>query len=198
MAGVEKIKEKIMEEAAARVKENIERAEKEAADMIKNASQEASDLVFKIIENAKNDAVERQKRLIAVAELEGRKQKLKAKQEIIEEVFEKTVERLITLPLEKYEDILATMILNSVKTGSEEIILSGMDKSRLGTGLIKRINIELNKKGMNGNIKLSEQERDIKGGFILKSGFIEVNNSFEAIIRMQRDEFEALVVKELF
>ena len=37
-------------------------------------------------------------------------------------------------------------------------------------------------------MKISEETRNISGGFILKSGDIEVNNSFESIIRMYRDD----------
>ena len=39
---------------------------------------------------------------------------------------------------------------------------------------------------------------DISGGFILKSGDIEENMEFSAIISSRRDEIEDLINKELF
>jgi len=124
------------------------------------------------------------KRLKAMAELEARKKKLQARQEVVDEAFNKTIE------------IISQMIVNSVESGSEEIILSPKDKQRISPGFIENINKK--QKGIDGKIKLSEETKNISGGFILKSGDIEINNSFEAIIRMKREEVEAEVIKALF
>lgn len=198
MAGAEKLRERILEEARQQAQANVERAEKEAARIIQNAREDAADKNRKIMDRAGKEADERRKRLVSAAELEGRKQKLQAKQELIEEAFNKAIERLNSLPLEQYEEILANMVVNSVKTGDEEVILSGNDKSRLGIGFIENINRRLEAKGIKGSVRLSGEFRDIKSGFILKRGNVEVNNTFESIIRMQRDELEAEVVKVLF
>jgi V/A-type H+-transporting ATPase subunit E len=68
----------------------------------------------------------------------------------------------------------------------------------LGPGFIAGINTQLKARGIKGELKLSDEARGISGGFILKKGDIEVNNTFEALIRMTRDELEAEVVKVLF
>ena len=39
---------------------------------------------------------------------------------------------------------------------------------------------------------------DIKGGFILQSGGVEINNTFQALLEMQRDELEPEVASLLF
>jgi V/A-type H+-transporting ATPase subunit E len=49
-----------------------------------------------------------------------------------------------------------------------------------------------------GNLRLAGETRDIQGGFIIRSGDIEINNSLEAIVKMRRDKLEAEVVKTLF
>jgi len=64
------------------------------------------------------------KRLKAMAELEARKKKLQARQEVVDEAFNKTIEKLNSLPDREYEEIISQMIVNSVESGSEEIILS--------------------------------------------------------------------------
>ncbi|WHH57580.1 V-type ATP synthase subunit E family protein [Petroclostridium sp. X23] len=198
MAGAEKIKEKILEEARLQAQKNLEQAEKEAADILEAAKKEAQQKKEAMIEKSQKEAVERKKRLIAVAELEGRKQKLQAKQVIIEESFEKTLQKLSTLPTEKYQSILTDMIASSAGTGEEEVIISDNDAKKLGTDFIQIVNKKVKEKGLPGNIVLSDERRNMNGGFVLRQGDIEINNSFDAIIRMQRDELESEVVKALF
>lgn len=198
MSGAEKLKDKIMEEARLQAEAILKKAEDEAAALIDAAEKEAAAKREEIIEKAKLEAVEVKKRLIAVSELESRKQKLKAKQEMVDEAFSKALDKLGKLPQVEYQTILSEMIVNSITSGDEEIILRPSDKTQLSRDFIDDINKKLAAKGIKGNVRLSEESRDIKSGFILKSGDIEINNSFEAIIRMKRDEIEPDVIKMLF
>lgn len=198
MAGAEKIQQRILEEARQQAQSNTERAQKEAADMISAAREEAKAKKLSIMEKARIEASERQKRLIAVAELDGRKRRLQAKQELIDEVFNRAIDKLNLLPADQYERILVDMVVGSVRSGNEEVIVSARDQKRISPNFIAEINNRLIAKGIHGAVKLSEHTRDIQGGFILKDGNIETNNSFEAIVRMQRDSLEAEVVKILF
>lgn len=198
MAGVEKLKERILEEARAQAEANIKRAQEEASKIIEQARKDADAKKAQILEKAKKEVVDVKKRLKAMAELEARKKKLQAKQEVVEEAFKKTIEKLNSLPDREYEEIISQMIVNSVESGAEEIILSPRDKQRISAGFIEGINKKLSQKGIDGKIRLSEETKNISGGFILKSGDIEINNSFEAIIRMRREEVESEVIKSLF
>lgn len=198
MSGAEKIQAKILEEARLLAEANIKRAEEEAASIIRAASKEAEARRKQIIEKAELEAVEVRKRIIAVAELEARKQKLMAKQQIVDEAFELTLKKLNNLPDIEYQSILVEMISNSVETGKEEILLSSKDKQRMSPGFTDELNKKLLQRGISANLKISEETRNISGGFILKSGDIEVNNSFESIIRMNRDDIETEVIKSLF
>ena len=48
------------------------------------------------------------------------------------------------------------------------------------------------------NLTFSEEKRNIEGGFILKGKGIENNNSFESLIRMERDNIETKIAELLF
>lgn len=198
MSGVEKLKDRILEEARLQADANTKRAQDEAADIIEAAGKEAETKRKETIEKAKREAVEVKKRLIAVAELEARKERLKAKQEIVEEAFDKTLEKLNSLPDPEYQNILSDMIVNSVGSNSVEIVLSPKDKNKLSQTFIEDINKKLVAKGVTGSVRLADETRNINGGFILKSGDMEINYSFEAIIRMKRDEIESEVINSLF
>lgn len=198
MADVDRLKAIILEDARQQEKLNMEQAEKKASEILQKAREEALQKKDAILEKARKDASERKKRLIAYALLEARKQKLEAKREMVKEAFEKAICTLNSLPVEQYENLLVDMVVRSVKTGDEEVILSARDKTRIGEALIKKVNEKLAASGKQGRVKLSEKVRDFAGGFILVSGNIEINNSFEMMIRTRREELETEVLKVLF
>lgn len=198
MEGAERIINKILDDARVKAENNIEQAKKQADSIIDAAEKEAEKKKAEILDNAAKDASETKKRLIAVAELEIRKIKLKAKQELITRVFEQVVETLNSLPAERYKEMISNMIVNSAKTGDEEILLSRRDKERVGNDIIGIVNAKLRERGLRSNMKISGDTVDIKGGFVLRSENIEFNNSFEAIIRMKYSEIEPQVVNILF
>ena len=55
-----------------------------------------------------------------------------------------------------------------------------------------------NEKLGDGRLTLSEQTRPIKGGLILSDGDVEVNCTFETLVRLQRGEMDREVAKVLF
>jgi len=198
MAEAEKLREKILEDARQQAKAMLERAESEAAAILNAAKAEAEEKERAAAEKASREAEERKKRLLASADLEGRKQILQAKQDMVDEAFSRAIDRLSSLPAKQYVDIIASMAVEAVSSGNEEIILSSKDRDAYGTEIVNTVNSRLSAKGMNGAVRLSDTTRDIKGGFILRSGDVEINNSFEVIVKMRRDELEAEVVKVLF
>ena len=47
-------------------------------------------------------------------------------------------------------------------------------------------------------LTLSEETRDIKGGFIMVDGDVEINCAFETLVRLQREQMEKKVADALF
>ncbi|HHX18515.1 MAG TPA: hypothetical protein GX727_06610 [Clostridium sp.] len=198
MSGINKIKERILEEARLQAKETVKRAEEEASEIINNAKKDAEAKKKQILEKVNLEAVEVKKRLKAVAELEARKQRLQAKQEVVEEAFMHTIKKLNSMPNDEYVSIITNLIINSSLSGVGEIILSDEDKKRMPSDFEERVNKNLSSRENTGKLTLSKETRDINGGFILKLGDIEINNSFDAIIRMKRNEIETDVINSLF
>jgi len=198
MAEADKLREKILEDARQQAKAIIQRAENEAADILNAAKAKAEEKERAAAEKARKEAEERKSRLLASADLEGRKQILQAKQEVVDEAFSRAIDKLCSLPANQYVDIIASMAVEAVSSGTEEIILSSKDRDVYGTKIVNIVNKKLSAKGMKGAVRLSDITRDIKGGFILRSGDVEINNSFDVIVKMRRDELETEVVKVLF
>jgi len=198
MDGAEKIINKIKSDAKLQAESNIRKAQEEAIAIIKAAEEEAAEKYNNVMEKTRNEIDERRKRLISMAELEARKIKLKAKQDLIREVFSLAHRKLTSLSPEEYRNILSDMIVSINPNGNEEIIVSEEDRKKLGDSFIKIVNKKLKENQKSGEMKYSEECRETEGGFILKSGDVEINCSFSSILRMEYNKIEAEVIKVLF
>ncbi len=198
MAGVEKIKEKILLDAEVKINEILEKARLQAKEIEEKANQKAALRAKEISQKSTHDISEKKRIINSIVELEIRKDILTAKQQSIEEVFDKALERMNNLDSGKYEQVIFDMLMASVESGEEEILMSESGKKKLSADFINKANKALESAGKKGMLKISDETRNISGGFILMGQGVEVNNSFEAVIRLYRDEIEPKVAEIFF
>jgi len=196
--GIARIKETILEEAKQEKEKIINEAKTQAKEIEARYKSQVDQILGSILEKAKKAAEEKKRRIISMAELENRKGLLKAKQEIIDEVFEKAKKKLKALPDEQYRNLIADMLMRSTVTGNEEVIISESDRQRITPEFIQEINKKLKDIGKEGNLRISDVSRDMIGGFILKSKDVEINSTFDSLIKMEREELETEIAKILF
>lgn len=198
MSGAKKLKEKIISEASKQAEHVLSEARAAAAEIIKKGEQEAADRKKIILEKARLLADEDQRRAITLAGLDARKRILATKESLIEDVFEQALERLKNIETSVYQDLILPMILAAAESGKEEIIVSTSDRKHFTAGFLTTVNEALSRQGKEGRLFLSEECGEMQGGFILRSGDIEINCSFDSILRMQRDQLEPEVAAILF
>lgn len=198
MAGVEKIKEKILQDSQAKADSILQDAKKQAQEIIDKANVKAVQKAEEIQKKAASEAAEKIKINNSMLELEMRKDMLNTKQQLIEEVFQTALDSLSKMDNNEYEATLFNLITNAVESGEEEILLSKQDKSKLPADFGSKLNQAVAQAGKKGNLKISDETRDIMGGFVLKAEGVEINYSFEALLRMYRDEIEPEVAAILF
>lgn len=198
MEGLDKIKEKILEDAKREADKIIKDAELEAQQISEQAEKTATEKRKTLDEKAQKDAQEARRKTLAMTELDMRKEQLAVKQKMIDLAFEKTFEKLQKLEGKEYENMILGMMEKAVETGQEDIILSSNDRKKFKPELLTALNNRLSKKGIKANLKISDESRRIKGGFILKRRGVEVNGSFETLIRTEREEIESKVAAILF
>ncbi len=120
------------------------------------------------------------------AEMEAKNALLKAKRELIDETLEQAVNALASA--ERYEDLLAEMMKKADFEAGEVIPSKGKED------VTKKA---IQKAGK--NFTPAADSANIKGGFILKSDKVEVDNSFETVINQQlRQNLEIELNKTLF
>lgn len=195
MDGIDKITSRISADAQQEIAEIDAKAAAEAAEIAEQYRQRAQKESEDIRTKGRAAAKEREERLASVAQLEARKLTLAAKQELLEETFRKALEALLALPEGEYVELLAKLIAEGSQSGQEQVIFSQKDRPRFGKAAVTRANELL---GGKGRLTLSVETRPIGGGFILSDGEVEVNGTFDTLVRLQRRDLDAAVAKVLF
>ena len=193
MSNVKNVTSKILKDAEAG-KENILAAAKEEKNKIlsKKASS-ANEIAQEILQKAEADAKSKKERVISSAKLKVRNNKLAAKQEIIDEVFEKSINKLTELSKEQFLNFVKNSILSMNLTGKQTLILNETGLKFVDDSFIDELNKEAK-----ATIALSKTAGNFKGGFILENNGIEINSTYEALVSSLRDELEFEVAKVLF
>ena len=196
--GAERIIRRILAEAEAEAGAIEAEAAQKAAGIEAAAQKEAAGRREQILAQARKEAAEVKRRILGVAALEARKEALAAKQELIAEAFRRSLDTLEKMDRQSYLSVLRGMLLRTVQTGTEKVILSARDRDGIPESFWREINRTLAAAGKKGEFAPAEEAREIRGGFILQSGGVEINCSFEALLEMQRDELEPEVAALLF
>ena len=178
---------------AAKIKKQAE--ENEAAEQAKFSKQlEEYNKQTEIL--AKKAGEDEESHILAAARMDIAKQLLAEKRRILDEAFEQARQQLRDLPEEDYRALFTKMMLETVETGDEEVIVNKSD-NRINQDFIDQVNRKLSSKGK-GELKLSDQKQDIGAGFILKRGQIKTNVSLDVLLDQARKELEIDLAKEIF
>ena len=194
MNGIDKITGRISEDAQREIDAIQAQAAQQAGEITARYQAQAQRESGEIVERGRRNADERVERLASVAQLEARKMELAAKQEMIAKAFDQALEQLLELPEGEYVALLASLAAKASVTGKETVILSQKDRTRYG----KQVVTQANEKLGGAHLTLSEQSRPIKGGLILADGDVEVNCTFETLVRLQKGALEQQVAQVLF
>lgn len=195
---LEKIIERIEQDAKNQAEEIIKNASANSDKIIQEANERANQVKAQALEESKKQAGVHKQRLISTASLDLRKDILTEKQRAIDSAFQEAMDNLLKMRDDEYQKIIVKMILPNVLTGNEEIILSERDKTRLGKVFLDKINNELSKTGKKGRLTIAKDSYNILGGFVLRRGNVELNNSFESLFNSIREDIESEVSKVLF
>lgn len=190
---IENITEKILSEANNIAETSLKDAEELSIEKINEAKQKADLFINEASQKAKEEASVLISRKVSSGELQERKMILGAKQEAVKKGFDKALEKLSTMPKEKYINFLVNEILNNTNCEGE-IILNETDKVNIGEELVNTVNDKLNAE----KIVLSKHTVKTRGGFILKNGDIEVNSTFEALLSSIKEGLTFEVANALF
>ena len=193
MSNVKNMTSKILKDAEAGKENILAAAEEEKNKIISKKVSSANEIAQEILEKAEVEAKSKKERVISSAKLKVRNNKLAAKQEIIDEVFEKSIDKLTKLSKEDFLNFVKNAISSMNLSGKQTLILNEEGLKFVDEAFIDELN-----KNVDAQIILGETAGNFKGGFILENNGIEINSTFEALVSSLRDELEFEVAQVLF
>ncbi len=198
MEGIERIKQKILQEAQNEKEKIIDEAKREAETILQQGKIKCKEVEEQAVEKAEKQAEEERRKIISIARLEERKRLLDAKQKMIDQVFKKVEQDMASLDADVYNKLIYNMLIESAITGDEEVIICEKDSDKITPELLSQVNKALKEQGKAGELKLAKTKIPCLGGFILKSKDVQINNTFDALMKIQREDMEAEIAKILF
>jgi len=190
MTGLEKILEQIKLEAKEESDKIIAAANEEAAAIIAAGDDECKALQESIDAKVASIKEVAKQRGDSTAALTERKLLLKAKQEIIDDVFVKSQEHLNSLPTKDYFEFLAKLLNKYALKEKGEIILSEKDKKNITDSF--KAEIEKHQ------LTVAKEAGKFEGGFVLNYQDIEENCSFDAIFSAEKENLCDKIREMLF
>jgi len=192
----EQVVEKILADARAEAQKIKKQAEDQDAAEQAKLTEQLDEYKKQTELLAKKAGEDEKSHILAAARMDIAKQFLTEKRKILDEVFEQARQQLQNLPDEEYRTLIKKLLLDTVETGDEEVVVDTND-NRIDHEFIKEINRELGP-GYKGNLRLSDQRQNLGAGFILKRGKVKTNVSIEVLLNQARKELEIELAKELF
>ncbi len=189
MSGLDKIIAEIQNDANKAAQLQLEEAQKLADSVIKETEELIAKNKAECEKSAlanKEDILERAK---SAAELESRKILLKTKQELIESTIKEAMEKLSTLPVDEYCDVLLKLVKKYEGGEKAVMALSKNDIDRMPKDFASKLP---------SNISIGKDPADIQNGFLLILEGIDINCSFEALFNDKLEELQDKVASILF
>ena len=191
MNGIQAITAQIIADAQTEADRILAQARARAKECLSAYQEQAYIQRTALLERSERESALREERLSHAAILAARNLRLSTEQEMRERAFAAALKQLSELPDGEYVGLLAA---EASSTGREEVILSQKDRARYGKQVVTQANERLG----DGHLTLSVQTRPIRGGLILSDGDVEVNCTFETLVRLLRGEMDRTVVEVLF
>ena len=175
------------------VAEILQQAQKEANRMLTKAKTENSEFsekenkkVQKEVEAIKDKATEEaqalKERVISNANLKSRDMILQAKEELVDDILERVLERLKNIDAKKYLKFVENILKNLNLSKNAEVIVSKDMRLALGDRIL--------------DYRISDQT--VESGCSIKDGNLIYNNEFSNLIEFNREELEREILNKIF
>ena len=196
MSGLDQMMQRIEESAKAQASEITAKATAEAAGIAADAKAEREARSAEIAERSAREVSLYRSRVASSLEQQRRTALLSAKQEIIAATLEKSYAAVLALPEDRYFPFLKKGLERYVLPEAGEICFSQQDLSRMPAGFLEEVQAVAAAKG--GSLTLSQEQRDLDGGFVLIYGGIEENCTIRALFDARREALQDQIHGLLF
>ena len=221
MNGLEKITNRILDEARAEAEAIINGARKESEAIRAEYEAKADAIKLRISDDAEREGFDLIARAKAASANEKRSAVLRMQSRILDVTFESAKKQIRSQNDEQYTKtltgLLSAALTEQVKieretlelygeeeitrTDAYEVILNAHDRDRYGETVVRETRAKLRgtlEDGVLEKLCLADAVASIEGGLILRCGSIETNCSLELIFEQLRADLEGEVSHALF
>jgi V/A-type H+/Na+-transporting ATPase subunit E len=191
---VDDILKRIEADAEEQVQRILAEGREEAEAVLAEARAKADARRGELQARAEQHAAEERNRITTLARLSVRRELLDAKQALIDRVFSEAAKRVEEMPRDEYRTFISALLKENVESGDEEVLI-GEGEKHIDQPFLDSVALGI--KNGRGLI-LSDERRQIRGGFILRKGRIETNCALETILRDARERLETEIASILF
>ena len=191
MDGLEKILEKLDAENKAECDAILSAGQEEAARITARYSERCAAEREELLRQGREEAESREQRLVSAARAEERRNQLAVKQELMEKVYVRALEKLCTQSAEEKTAQLTALLVSAAPDGQGTVYVNASDRA-VGEALVSKANAKLG-----GTFVLAEKAEDIPGGFVLRRGDVAVNCAYDKLLRSVWERSTAEVAKLL-
>lgn len=195
MSGLDKILAEIRDEAAAEAKQALDAAQSQADRILAQAKEDSQAQADKILAAAKQDVADIERNRESALALQRRQRTLAQKQALLAETLQKAQDAILALPEDVYFDLLVRLAQKAAEPGEGVLLLNQADKKRAPADFAKKLAAAL---PQGASLSISDDTRELDGGFVLKYGDVEENCSIGDMFNARADEFSDLIRDTLF
>ena len=182
MSNLDKLVAEILQQAQKEANRMLTKAKTENSEFSEKENKKIQKEVDAINDKAQEEAQALKERVISNANLKSRDMILQAKEELVEDVLERVLERLKNIDTKKYLKFVENILKNLNLSKNAEVMVSKNMKLALGDKIL--------------DYKISDQT--VESGCSIKDGNLIYNNEFSNLIDFNREELEREILNKIF
>lgn len=195
--GLNELTAHLLDEAKVQASEEEARGRAEMERYREAYAKGTAAMVASIEEETESRIEEETRRIRSQADMDAKIQLLQAKQDLLQTAFDRALELLATLPVEKRKALYLDNLMAVVEKGQETVLVAA-DERDLWQGILAEANQRLKQAGKPGMLSLGAEPAAIRGGFLLKGDTYEVNGSLESLLAAYEEKLRPEVARLLF
>ena len=182
MSNLDNLVAEILQQAQKEANRILTKTKAENLEFIENENKKIQREVDIIEQKSKEEAISLKERILSNANLKSRDMILQAKEELVDKVLEKALERLKNIDKDSYLDFIKNALKSLNVSKNAEIILAKKIKDTLGNEIF--------------GYKVSDNV--VESGCSIKDGKVVFNNEFSNLLEFNKEDLEKEILKRIF
>ena len=182
MSNLDNLVAEILQQAKKEANRILTKAKAENLEFTEKENKKIQREVDILEQKSKEEAISLKERILSNANLKSRDIILQAKEELVDKVLEKALERLKNIDKDSYLDFIENTLKNLNVSKNTEIILTKKMKEILGDEIF--------------GYKVSDDV--VESGCSIKDGNLIYNNEFSNLLEFNKEDLEKEILKKIF